>query len=297
MTWYYVPYISAPDTAASSLPCEESPAPFVTLSGTPTQRPLSWRGWMRRDWIGRLSGLTCAPLTLCRGVDAWISSLPAFPVSHSAQPASGEGLTTNGTCGPMPDGSSLRWDRDSCSWRTSPTLFEPDGLEVSWATLPKWGSMRNGVCSQRPPLVPLTSANGSGLWPTPRAVMAPRASAQGTAGPTLTEVATGRDGRTMWPTPKARDRPADDNPAELARNTPRLGAFIVSHHAPTTPTDGPTTSPRVDLNPEFVGALMGLPPGWLMPYTLAGTDSCPSAPEKPGINSRKDCGDDQRVRL
>ena len=63
--------------------------------------------------------------------------------------------------------------------------------------------MRNGVCSPQPPLVPLTSGNGSGSWPTPRAVSAPRSSAQGTAGPTLAEVALGRDGSKMWPTPRA----------------------------------------------------------------------------------------------
>lgn len=99
----------------------------------------------------------------------------------------------------------------------------------------------------------------------------------------------------MWPTPRASEGFRGSDPPH-GTGGPSLKT-TVTHHAPTTQTDGPTTSPRVDLNQEFVGALMGLPPGWLTPYTLAGTDSYPSAPEKPGTNSQKDCGDDQRVRL
>lgn len=41
----------------------------------------------------------------------------------------------------------------------------------------------------------------------------------------------------------------------------------------TTPTDGGTTSPPADLNPRFVEALMGVPPGWLTPCTSVETDS------------------------
>lgn len=58
MSWYYVPGL-----ATTGQPNETSPnEPWLTLSGKPTQRPLSWTGWKRRPWITNLNGLqTCVP--------------------------------------------------------------------------------------------------------------------------------------------------------------------------------------------------------------------------------------------
>jgi hypothetical protein len=53
-------------------------------------------------------------------------------------------------------------------------------------------------------------------------------------------------------------------------------ATIAAHSGPpaeTTTPDGPTTSQRVDLNPRFVEALMGVPQNWLTPSTSVETDS------------------------
>lgn len=312
MTWYYLPFISAPATPGWSSPSEESPAPWLTLSGTPTQRPLSWPGWRRRSWIRLLSGLTCAPSTLQRGVAAWLSSLPVSPASRSAAPAASWALTTTVGSGPKSQGSSATWNPTTCSWRTSQELFGQD-LPMSSVILPTSGSMRSGVCSPRPPLVRPIDVNGSGLWPTARAqdgtsgstahsradfrptlkqkvsqwptpcaatdsrtaTASPAALARGFAG-TLT------DAMRMWPTPTARAAP--DCASERDRNSPSLSA-IASHHAPTTTTGG---SDGKVLNPRFVEALMGLPNGWLTPSTSAATASCPSAPAKPGNNSPTD---------
>lgn len=41
----------------------------------------------------------------------------------------------------------------------------------------------------------------------------------------------------------------------------------------TTGTDGSGTPQRVDLNPRFVEALMGVPPNWLTPSTSVGMAS------------------------
>lgn len=313
MTWYYVPSISAPDTEALSLPSAESPAPWLTLSGTPTQRPLSWRGWQRRGWIKLLSGLTFAPSMVQRGVDEWISSLPVSRASRSRRPASGWVLTTTVGSGPKSPGSSATWNPATCSWRTSQELFEQD-LPMSSVTLPSSGSMRNGVCSLRPPLERPIDASGSGLWPTATG-MDSRASdgnpnTTGTHGVTLTDRAV-----RMWPTPKAVDTPQKNGPGDQARNSPNLPAAVAmwptprasmnenrttkdapshgkthgrtlagtaSHHAPTTSTGG---SNGMVLNPRFVEALMGLPNGWLTPSISAATASSLSAPEKPGTNS------------
>lgn len=91
----------------------------------------------------------------------------------------------------------------------------------------------------------------------------------------------------MWPTQRAsmnENRTTQDAPSH-GNGHGRTLAGTASRHAPTTTTDGPTGLPRVDLNPEFVGALMGLPPGWLTPYTSAETDSSPKPPEQPGTYS------------
>lgn len=312
MTWYYVPYTYAADTAASSLPCEDTPAPWLTLSGTPTQRPLSWRGWQRRGWIKLLSGLTSPPLMLHRGVEQWISSQRGSPVSPSPLPVSGWALTMTVGSGPKSQGSFAKWHPLTSCWKTSQELFARV-LPMSSVTLPNTGSMRSGVCTPRPTLAPLTDGSGSGLWPTSRASdgMAVNAHSRADFSPTLPQLVRG------WPTPQASDY-VQDSPADRRRNSPPLPSIAAmwptprasmnenrttkdapshgnghgrtlagtaSHHDPTTSTDG---SNGMVLNPAFVAALMGLPNGWLTPCTSAVTDSSHSAPALHGNSSLHD---------
>ena len=141
-------------------------------------------------------------------------------------------------------GSLLTWDRATSSWRTSPDLFGT-ASHTSSPTLPTSGSMRNGVVSARPPLVPLTSVDVSGYG-------------------------------QLWPTPTAWDAKAP-GPSQVDRDTPGLSTAAVTHghRGETTPMGGP---PTADLNPPFVEALMGLPDGWSDPegsvsgFTLWVTD-------------------------
>lgn len=195
----------------------------------------------------------------------------------------------------LPSGVSfVTWDPDSCSWRTSPDLFG-QGFLTSSPTLPRWGSMRSGVCSPRPPLAPLTSGSGSGSWPSPKAAdgavrqWATPAAREDQRSPEAHLAMKARmpgGGRTeatsltvqakMWPTPTSHD-PKDlgGPPSQHERKSPGL-ATVASVHGPqavTTPTDGESGSPKVDLNPRFVEALMGLPPGWLTPSTSVETGS------------------------
>jgi hypothetical protein len=170
MTWLYVPGIcsaSATATPEPSSPCDpwHGYEPWLVLSGTPTQRPSSWNGWNNRGWIRALSGMTLSPSTAQRGVDEWISSLSASPVNRSGRPGSGPGLTMIVGSGQTLSGSSVTWNPDGSCWRTSLSLFDMDSPKSS-TVLPRSGSMRNGGCSQRPPLAPLTVGNDSGSWPT-----------------------------------------------------------------------------------------------------------------------------------
>jgi hypothetical protein len=299
MTWLHVPNLPPPSTSAPASDCLSSsrdspgstPKLWLTLSGTATQRPLFWPAWRKRPWTRRLFGTISAPSTAQRGADAWISSLPVSPANHSALPASNEVSMTSDGSGQTLPGSSLTWDRATCSWRTSPDLFGTVS-HTSSPTLPTSGAMRNGVVSQRPPLAPLTDGTGYGSgqpWATPTATdqlsggpsdIAPRGNrsditlrGQAKMWPTpkasegfrVTDPA--RPGRTGgdsliqavagWPTPKARDAKGPEN---ANHNSPSLETFAqLGHPDETTPTDGPTGPPEADLNPSFVEALMGLP--------------------------------------
>lgn len=180
--------------------------------------------------------------------------------------------------------------------------------------------MRSGVCSERPPLVPLIAASGSGSWATPcsatdsrKATASQDALDRGFAG-TLT------DHMRMWPTPltvtaergpKAKARRADDPnghssaPTLLERvrlwSTPtardvkgcdqpgRMGGESLAQQTiglryETTPKDGGTGLPTADLNPFFVATLMGLPADWLTHSTSAVTASCHKQLRKPSDN-------------
>ncbi len=292
MTWLHVP----PSTSALATGDSSSPSdpwhgyePWLTLSGTPTQRPSSWNGWARRAWIKLLSGMTSPPSTASRGVDEWISSLPVSPASRSAWQGSSEGLTMTAGSGRPSHPSSLTWNPSSSCWRTSPSLFD-SGSPMSSTTLPTSGSMRNGVCSARQPLEHLTDVNASGSWPTPTTH---DCKGQGFDNTNLHN-ATVR----MWSTPVARDdqkspeahlrmkaNMAGGPRIEVARDckgSPSPKSTHVSLHKQVTrghlieetTSDGPDGSPKVDLNPFFVATLMGLPMDWLTLSTSAVTASC-----------------------
>lgn len=60
----------------------------------------------------------------------------------------------------------MKFDRDSCSWKTrQPSLFED--LSESLATLPRWGLMLDGECFPDDTSEPPTQESACGWWPTP----------------------------------------------------------------------------------------------------------------------------------
>lgn len=65
--------------------------------------------------------------------------------------------------------SSVRYDRDSFSWKTHLSLFEED-LPWSSVTLPSWGMTLDGVLWEPPTSGRPISVIVSGLWPTPSGV-------------------------------------------------------------------------------------------------------------------------------
>ena len=276
MSWLYVPGMGGSASPLSSQVWHIEP--YVTLNGTPTQRPSSWRGWKRRPWIGLLSGMTLPPSTADLGVERWILSLPGFHVSRGPRLGSVVELTTTVGSGRRSPGYSVRFDRASSSWRTCRGSIElpmVEGYRTSWRILPTSGSMRNGVVSRRPPLEPVTDVNASGFsgWPTPVAGdsksngNSEAALARGFKG-TLTDRAV-----RMWPTPRASEAMRGTDPERPGRTGGPSLKQALGLHRPTTTTDGTDGEQRADLNPRFVAALMGVPWDWLSPCTSVGTDS------------------------
>lgn len=166
----------------------------------------------RRSLSGTTSGLSMDDLFAAW----WTSSVQDSPASHSHSPATKKRRRTSATAGPTPSASFARYDRPSRCWRT----FQGSSADgtATWAscsvTWPQQGSMRSGVCSERPTSEPRTAANDSGFWPTPCAtepaknlsnygdkLAQPRSERGGGCGPNLATAVT------MYPTPRLNTGP------------------------------------------------------------------------------------------
>lgn len=170
MTWLYVPSVSAPASAGSTL--DSSALERLARSVTSNGKHSLPRVWSQRckkgGWLKLLSGVTCEPSTLERGVAAWISSLADTRASLSARPGSDSEKLTPGTSGPKSCGSTARAEPDTCSARTS---LDTSALasKKSSRGLPPWGRMSSGVCSRRPTLELPIRGKDCSSWPTPDA--------------------------------------------------------------------------------------------------------------------------------
>lgn len=294
MTWLYVPpsCLSAQDTPASTLE-SESPAqalePFVLWRS----KRLPLRSWLRvcakAPWISALYGATLPPSTATRGVEQWISSLRDSRASHTALPESDAEPTTHATCGhTLP----VSWEKCAlpwCSSKTSQGFLDPLFIDAA-KTFRDWVTGLRSAYSARRKSAQHTNGNASSSWPTP-AAMVPndgedpeswRARAEqlkekhhnGNGAGVPLSVAAAEWGMRMWPTPRAsanENRTTKPAPSHGETHGRVLAgeaiAFTSSRPDLTTLTDGDPTSlqadlPRLRLNPDFVNALMGLPPGW-----------------------------------
>lgn len=98
-----------------------------------------------------------------------MSSQEDFPARTSAQPAKALESTERGReCGSTWPGSFARFDPNSSSWKT-PQCSLLEGLDVFSETWPRWGTMRNGECSESLILEGGTCEKEYGLLPTPLA--------------------------------------------------------------------------------------------------------------------------------
>lgn len=195
--------------------------PSAPLNSNPT--PQAYCSPARMTAYSRLSryGMTYAPLTDDRGAALLTWYREAFRARTFQPQEKAPALTapapgSGGKCTEL----SMRYDRNSHSWKTHLCLWEED-LPESSVILPKSGTMRNGLCWERTTWEPHTSGNASGylhMIPTPTACNAPNKGSHSRGPKSLLDVAsTGWMPGMMWPTATTRGLDGGDEfPESLA---------------------------------------------------------------------------------
>ena len=277
MSWHCSQALVAEYSAA----CSSGGELFAPWSETPFAPDDSCSGRTKDTFHRSPFGTMYVPSTDGPGEALLTWFLAASRARTSAPPARAKGLRGSAPAsGVRWRELSVRYDPASCTWRTHRSLWDED-LSACSLTLPKWGSMRDGVLWERPTLEHPTKGNDSGVWPTPQAHdcqkgYADRVGRYGTkhGGRNL------NDWVAMWPTPTA------TLGTKGGRVTPRKGREggtlieAVSARMFPTPTatntkanhmrgsdKGKVREPRSygetgQLNPNWVEWLMGWPIGW-----------------------------------
>ena len=262
-------------------------AQYAQLNVMPTPHKF-WRNDKMMEF-SRLSqfGLTLQLLTENHGMELLTSYLAAFHVKTSAAQEKAQELTViDQDYGQKWHELSVKFDLDSCSWRTHQCLF-PEDLQESSVILPKWGMTRTGLVYQHLTLERPINVTESGLLPTPCSQERGGAHTPGSH-LTLTKAINGwTKGRVgqdpaecrIWPTPVASDWKRNGYPGDLSRKSPTLGAMVQLYPTPKA-TDGNKRGKVSNhhqnglagavksghgggvLNPNWVEWLMGWPIGW-----------------------------------
>lgn len=171
--WLYLPSIPSPSAPESAGLTLGSVWQFRTLA-----RSVTWRGkqlppraWSRRlkqgGFIRLLSGLTCEPLMLARGADAWISSLRATRARATALPGSGLASLTIAGCSIAPSKSLMPAGLVISSARTC------RGTRTDSSPLPSrhwndWAAALRAEYSARPKPETPCGASDCSSWPSAR---------------------------------------------------------------------------------------------------------------------------------
>lgn len=225
MSWLYSQALVAAYLADT---CSDG-AVFAPSNGSPI--PQAYLPPDRMTAFSRPSrfGMTFAPLTEDRGAELLTWFRADSRARTSAPPAKAPASTASDpACGAKWRELSVKYDRNSSSWKTHRCLWD-EALPESSLTLPRWGSMRNGVLSELLTSALPTAANDAGLWATPAAT-------DGTRGGTITENMTGVSLAQMvntparWPTPTASDH---TGPGHVAQGGMNLRTAVVMWPTPT----------------------------------------------------------------
>ncbi|ERY52193.1 hypothetical protein Q057_04732 [Pseudomonas aeruginosa BL03] len=224
-------------------------APYALSSSSPTPQAFLSPDKMTEFSRPSRSGMTFGPLT----EDLGEALLTWFLADSRVRTYQLPGMEPESTVSDQAFGekwheSSVRYDRDSSSWRTHRSLFEED-LPWSSVTLPNWGMTLDGVLWEPPTSGRPISGIASGLLPTPTTVdtgsLFNKSDSPGAKiRPTLGAMAK----FNLWPTPVRRDYRAPGR-SRLERTGSKAGEGL----------------PQIvggQLNPTWVEWLMNWPMGW-----------------------------------
>ncbi len=179
------------------------------LNVKPTQHKF-WRNDKMMEF-SRLSqfGLTCSLLTEDHGEELLTLYLADFHARTLVQQEKAQVSTVlDQACGPKWLELLVKYDLDSCSWKTHQCLF-PEDLPESSVTLPKWGMTRNGHVFQHPILERPINETDFGLLPTPTV----RDSRSKTSPADFRRNSPGLEIRAQtWPTPCSQERGGSHKP-------------------------------------------------------------------------------------
>ncbi len=124
----------------------------AALKSNPTPQVFLSKDRMKAFSTRSLSGMTFAPLTESRGKELLTWFLAGFPVKTLVSEAKAQVLKAPvADYGKKEHVSSAKYDPDSRSWKIALCSQDVDSGLFS-ETWPKWGTMRNGVCSVAPTL-------------------------------------------------------------------------------------------------------------------------------------------------
>ena len=164
MSWLFSQVLVEEFLEAICLDGEQS----VPLNGNTT--PQAYCAPDKMTGFSRLSpfGITYAPLTENRGEELLTLYLEAFHAPTFPQQDEAQGLMEKPQeCGEKWQGSFVKFNPDSCSWKTHQFSLLGD-LDEFLETWPKWGLMRNGECWAQTALDYPIGENEFGCWlPTP----------------------------------------------------------------------------------------------------------------------------------
>lgn len=215
MTWLYVPGISSAsaqvsedlNSASASLSdCAANNLAASCTSKGKLLQPQAWsRRWKQGGYIRRLSGVTCSPSTLDRGVDLFISSLREIPAKTTPSPESERERTESASSLPKSSvlpksaGLILSSERTSRGTRT-------DSLRPSRRHWKDWATALRQEYSVRPkPEIPCAASDCSS-WPSAKTVRGGwERDRNGNVYPTLEGAAETWEPKLDWAAPQARD--------------------------------------------------------------------------------------------
>lgn len=191
---------------------------FRTLARSVTWRgkqlpPRAWLRRLKRDgFIRLLSGLTCEPLMLARGADAWISSLRATRAKETALPESGSASLTIAGCSIAQSKSLMPAGRVISSARTCRGT-RTDSLPLPSRHWNDWAAALRAEYSARPKPATPCGASDCSSWPSARVARGAYTRDQGdpdSPRPTLEGMAEN------WAAPQARDHFPAHSPERIA---------------------------------------------------------------------------------